>query len=235
MILSPNWLDLWIAKELAGYLKVHPLFDLGVQSAIAHNVLGGFWFGAALFILWMQGQKVGRSDLQLRLLTTLIGSTVAILIMLLAENLIHCPPPAHNPDLKSLFPSYIYMNTDPNSFPSQSTTLYSCVAAGIYSLHKATGWVLWVMVAVLVALPRMYMGGHYLSDIFTGFVIGMAGYAIARYFLEARLTAKIGPFLERKPRLQLLSEVIVFAWILQVAVEFKDVVWLKNILVFIVG
>jgi membrane-associated phospholipid phosphatase len=159
---------------------------------------------------------------------------LAILLMLLAGMLVHCPPPALHPKLTNLFPSYIYMNSDPNSFPSQSTTLYSSVAAGVYSLHKRTGRFLWLLVPICVALPRMYMGGHYFTDVVAGVAIGLAGYAIARNLLEARWTGRIEPLLEKNSHLRFLTEVIVFGWILQVTVEFKDVVWLKDILAYVV-
>ena len=235
MALSPTQLDLWIARELAGFLKLHPLFDLGVQSAIKHNVLGGFWFGGTLFIFWTQAQKKDRPDMQVRILTILAGSIVAILFTLLASAFISWPPPFHYTGLANLFPNYIYRNEDTNCFPSQSTTLYSSVAAGIYSLHKACGWVLWALVAVFVALPRMYVGGHYLSDVLAGVLLGLSGYAVARRFLETRLISNIDEFLNKGPRLGFLRESLVFIWIFEVTVEFKDVVWIRNMVKAILG
>jgi hypothetical protein len=61
-------------------------------------------------------------------------------------------------------------------------------------------------------------------------VLALASYSAARYLLEARALSKIGPFLDKRPRLQLLAEVLVFFWILQVTVEFRDVLWLKRVM-----
>jgi membrane-associated phospholipid phosphatase len=235
MALSPTQLDLWFARELAWFLKLHPLFYLGVLSAIRHNVLGGFWFGGALFIFWTQAQKKDRADMQVRILTILAGSLVAVLFMLIASALVTWPPPFRYSGLADLFPNYIYRNEDTNSFPSQSTTLYSSVAAGVYSLHKAFGWVLWVLVAVFVALPRMFVGGHYLTDVLAGALLGLAGYAVTRRFLETRLVSKMDEFLNKGPRLGFLREFFVFIWILEVTVEFKDVVWIRNAVKAILG
>lgn len=230
MLLSPTGPDLWVAKELLGFLKIHPLFDLAVQSMIRHNILGGFWFGAALFICWIQCTRRGESEIQLRIWTILIGSTLAILLTLLGGALISWPPPSRYPPLASLFPHYFEMNLNTNCFPSQSTALYGSIAAGVYSLHKASGWVLWTMVAVFVALPRMYVGGHYLTDVVVGVLLALAGYAAARYFLEAKLTSKIPLFFKKNPGLQYLREFLIFFWILQVSVEYREVSWAKLVL-----
>jgi hypothetical protein len=121
-------------------------------------------------------------------------------------------------------------NINSNSFPSQSTAVYAAVAAGIFSLHKIVGLILWVGVGLIVALPRLYLGGHYPSDVLVGSVLGLLGYFCARTFLEPSLS----PYLERLfgqsswPRVA--EELVVFVWILQTGVEFREVVWIKNIL-----
>jgi membrane-associated phospholipid phosphatase len=67
----------------------------------------------------------------------------------------------------------IYRNTDPHSFPSGHAArafLIAVVAAGL-----GPGWValaLWVW-APLVALARVAMGVHYVSDILAGFGVGV--------------------------------------------------------------
>ena len=224
----PTQLDIWLALRLAAFLGHHPLFDLSVQSAIRHNVLGGLWFGAALFLCWIQAARKGRRDIELRMLTVFIASALAIALTLVVGAVISCPPPIRYPSLAKLFPDYFDVSPSLSSFPSQSTALYAVVAAGIFSLHKGYGWLLWILVALGVALPRMYVGGHFLSDILAGLLVGLAGYATARQWLEPRWIARIQPFLEGRPRLQTLTDCLVFLWILQVAVEFRDAVWLKR-------
>lgn len=67
----------------------------------------------------------------------------------------------------------IYRNTDPHSFPSGHAArafMIAVIAAGL-----GPGWVallLWVW-APLVALARVAMGVHYVSDIVAGFVVGI--------------------------------------------------------------
>ena len=233
MSLTPTWFDLWLTAHLAGFLGRHPLFDLGVQGAINHHVLGGFWYAGAFFVLWLRGSQEGNEATRRRMLTILLGSLIAILLMLVAQALVVWPPPIYHPSLSSLYPRYIFTNPEGSSFPSQSVTVYGSLAAGIYSLHKAAGWFLWMGVVLLVGLPRIYVGGHYPTDVLAGIILGLAGYASARYLLEAWLVPRLEQVFTGRRWLRLLGEVIVFVWILQVAVGFRDVVWIRNCLGFL--
>jgi membrane-associated phospholipid phosphatase len=235
MATLPTGFDLWLANKLASLMPLHPQLDVGVQDAIRVNVLGGLWFGLVLFIWWNQSGRKGERKIQLRVLTILAGSVLAILFTLLAGTVISWPPPVHYPGLDGLYLGYLGPNPNSNSFPSQSVALYASIAAGIYSLQKAVGWVLWIMVAVFVAIPRMFVGGHFISDILAGLIMGLAGYWISRYLLESRLTSKVEQILNQTPLLQLLREAVFFIWMMQVSTEFKGVVWLKEVLESILG
>ena len=225
MLLSPTTLDLWISSKLAGFLGQYPLFDAAVQSAIRHNVLGGLWYGMALFVFWVRGKSSGQDRVQRRILTILVGSLIAILFSLLAERALSHLPPSRHPDLAGLFPNYMETNPNLNSFPSQSATVYTCIAAGIYSLNRPAGLLLWGAVALLVALPRMYVGGHYLSDVIAGLLLGLAGYIIARRGLEQPLVSRVERLMEGSATFRTAAEIVVFVWILQVAVEFREANW----------
>lgn len=229
MVTLPTRIDLWLARQMAGFFRLHGRLDVAVDSAMRHNILGGLWFGAVLFVCWVQAARKGQREVQLRILTTLVGSTLAILLTFVAGALLSWPPPINYPGLADLFPQYLAPNPNTNCFPSQSTALYSAVAAGVFSLHRVAGCVLWALVLTCIALPRMYVGGHFATDILVSLLLALASYAAARYLLEGRVLSKVGPFLDKRPRLQLLAEVLVFFWILQVTVEFRDVVWLKHV------
>jgi membrane-associated phospholipid phosphatase len=226
---SPDAIDLWLVSQLAHRLGACPRLDLLVQSAIVHNLLGGFWYGAALFVFWVRSNRMGQEAIRRRILTTLFGTGIAILFMLLAEKVFSWPPPMHFPALAHYYPHYIYFDPGANSFPSQSTTLYATVAAGIWSFERRTGWVLWIGVVLLVGLPRIYVGGHYPTDVAAGIVIGLAGYAMARKLFEPRLSSYGEGALVRGGWRGGALEVLVFGWILLIATEFRDVGWLTKL------
>ena len=219
-------LDFWLASQMATLWGSYPLFDRIIQTLIRHNVLGGLWYGMALFVFWVRGKSSGQDRVQRRILTILVGSLIAILFSLLAEHAVDHMPPSRHPDLAGLFPNYMETNPNLNSFPSQSTTVYTCIAAGIYSLNRPAGMLLWGALALLVALPRMYVGGHYLSDVIAGLILGLAGYIIARRGLEQPLVSRVERLMEGSATFRTAAEIVVFVWILQVAVGFREANWL---------
>jgi len=219
-------LDFWLASQMATLWGSYPLFDRIIQTLIRHNVLGGLWYGMALFVFWVRGKSSGQDRVQRRILTILVGSLIAILFSLLAERAVDHMPPSRHPDLAGLFPNYMETNPNLNSFPSQSTTVYTCIAAGIYSLNRPAGMLLWGALALLVALPRMYVGGHYLSDVIAGLILGLAGYIIARRGLEQPLVSRVERLMEGSATFRTAAEIVVFVWILQVAVGFREANWL---------
>lgn len=228
MFLSPTRFDIWLANLLAHLLKFHPLLDLAVQSGIGHEVLGGMGYAAALFVFWVQGSQPGNEVIRRRLLTTLMGSLIAVGLTIFAGTIITWQPPAHYRSLAFLYSQFMEANSNANSFPSQSTAVYAAVASGVYSLHRLTGSLLWAGVLLLVGLPRMYVGGHWTSDILAGLALGLTGYAAARYLLESTVVPYVDRVFRGSGWLQTLAEIVVFAWILQVALEFRDVVWARN-------
>jgi membrane-associated phospholipid phosphatase len=231
--LSPSHFDIRILTALARFLGRYPLLDRAVQSAIGHNALGGFAYAAALFVFWVEGLRAASEKTRLRVLTTLLGSALAIGFTIVAEKMASWPPPANNPLLASLYVNHFDQNPNTNSFPSQSTALYSTVAAGIYSLCRPLGAALWVGIPLIIVLPRLYVGGHYLSDVVAGFTLGVIAYYISRYLLGTAVVRRVEPFFERSNQLRILREFLVFCWILQVAVEFRDAVWIKNCLSYL--
>jgi hypothetical protein len=52
---------------------------------------------------------------------------------------------------------------------------------------------------------------------------------VARYALERPVIARFDALLERKPLLRLLGQLAVFAWIVQVTVEFRDAAWVVRV------
>lgn len=233
MVLSPTRFDTWVAALLAHSLGRHPLFDFAVQNGIRLNLFGGFWYAAALFVVWVQGRQPGNEPMRRRVLTILLGSLIATELTVLAGTVIAWPPPARDPSLALLYSQYVGPDSNTNSFPSQSTALYAAVATGVYSLHRFAGWLLCAGVLLLVALPRMYEGGHYASDVLAGLGLGLTGYAAARYLLESTLVPYVDRIFQGRGWLQALAEIAVFAWILQVALEFRDVVWARDSLKYL--
>jgi len=225
MSLPPSSLDIAIATFLAQLLGRHPLFDLGVQSMIRHGLLGGFWYACALFFLWLQVARENKDEVRLRVMTLITGSVITIGLTFLAASLVSWPPPHQYSELTNLFPNYIERNPTMNCFPSQSTAVYGSIAAGVYSVRKNLGLILWLALPVAVSLPRMYVGGHYFTDVVVGVALALIGYGIARYVLESRVISFVHRILNSRKSIQFVLDFLICVWILEVAVEFREVVW----------
>jgi len=198
-------------------------------------VLGGLAYRVTLFVFWIESTIRDDADTRQGVLTVLVATVLAIVLAIISGKLISWPPPARQPALAGLYANYIPENPNTNCFPSHSTAVYSAVAAGIYSLHKPLGWVLWIGVVVLVGLPRIYVGGHFPADILAAVILGIAAYSVGRHFFKTRCITRMEEIFNRQPWLRISYEVLVFCWILQVATEFRDLVWVKNCIRYFTG
>ncbi len=231
-------LDLWIADAMGSFMGRSRLFDLGVQSAIVHDILGGFWFALAVFVLWTVPGASASPQKAHRIATILIGSVFAVLLALFCGRLFGWLPPNRNPALAHFFPDYIFPNPNSNSFPSASTALYAAIAAGVFSISRPIGAALWALVFLAIGLPRMYVGGHYASDVIAGALVGLIGYLAVRSWIEpwlSRASSNFSAGSRRRRWLRIAAEIIVFIWIFQLAVEFREVLWATHILEFLLG
>ena len=227
MHLNPTAFDLWFIAKLAEEIARHPDFDEFVSQALKHNLLGGFWYGLAVFVFWLEGMRPGREKTRCRMLVGLLGTGLTIVLSLLAGLALAWPPPANYPALAHFYTDYSSPNPNSNCFPSMSTALYLAVAVGIYAENRTVGSILALLVPLIISLPRMYVGGHYPTDILAGLILGLAGPLIALRYFQPRLAPLIQKTLSVGWR-RVLLQTVVFVWILEIAVEFRDVTWLAH-------
>jgi membrane-associated phospholipid phosphatase len=225
VLVSPTRFDLWVMSHVASTLGKKPAFDQLVLDSIHSEILGGLSFAAVLFVLWVRAQG-DEPATRRRIVTIFIGSLLSVLLTLAAASVTSWPPPANHPQLAHLYPEYL-SNANTNSFPSQSTALYSAIAAGVWSISRPIGALLWFAVLACIALPRVYVGGHYPTDIVIGLALGIVGYWLAK---------PLEPLLPRLPVKALgrraiawIINLAMFAWILQVALEFGTVGWVRSV------
>jgi len=131
-------------------------------------------FLAALFML-------GKSPMGLRdfLLAALFIGAVAYLLSKLGNYFINSPRPFLLTGVPPLIPS----STD-NGFPSDHTLLLAFMAALIFLVSKRAS-ALFLALAVVVGLARVYAGVHHLLDVVGSLVI--VALALLLYLLVAEL------------------------------------------------
>jgi len=152
-----------IDAHLSDRLRVAEKPGLLRNIAIFFAHSGDSWFwGAALLILWWFGDAFWKPWS----ITELAGISVLAALVMSLKFIIRRRRPEGEW-------GGIYRNTDPHSFPSGHAArafMIALVATGL-----GPGWlalILWIW-APLVALARVSMGVHYVSDVVAGFVIGI--------------------------------------------------------------
>ena len=158
----------------------------------AHSGDSWFW-GAGLILIWLFGNPFWKQWSVVQL----AGISVLAALVLSLKFLVRRRRPEG--DWGS-----IYRNTDPHSFPSGHAArafMIALVAAGL-----GPGWcglALWIW-APLVALARVAMGVHYLSDIMAGLLVGV-GFGLVVLALHPLLLARMPFLLGALPPLPLYS------------------------------
>jgi undecaprenyl-diphosphatase len=131
-----------------------------VAIVLAHSGDSWFWW-AGLGLLWWLGGSIWRPWA----LTVLLSIIALAVIVLAIKFTIRRRRPEGDW-------GGIYRKTDPHSFPSGHAARVVLIA--ILALGLGPGWLALVICiwAPLVALARVAMGVHYLSDIVAGFGLG---------------------------------------------------------------
>ena len=222
----PTALDTSVVTALATWAGHHRFATYVVESGVHHAVFGGLVFAIALFLLWIRAVEHKDSQTKVRVATILGATLLAVIFCLVASKIWTVMPPNRTPGIMNLYPTGLGENPNSNCFPSFSTALYAAVAAGVASLSRRTGIALAFAIVLLVALPRIFLGGHYPSDVLVGGLLGVLAYVLVRV-VEPRLFPAWTNLLAREPAPP-LANLIVFLWIAQVLLEFRDVVWLRN-------
>jgi len=136
---------------------------------LAHSGDSWFW-GAALLLAWLFSNSFWRRWE----IVELVGISVLAALVMAIKFLVRRQRPEGEW-------GGIYRNTDPHSFPSGHAArsfLIAVIATGLSPAWLAL--ILWIW-APMVALARVAMGVHYVSDVVAGAIVGVA---FALFFLQ---------------------------------------------------
>ncbi len=159
-------------------------------------------------LLWFFWFKEGQEKLNTRriVIATVTGCIVAVLIARFANNLAPYQP---RPFANAALTHHAYIGLplqrnlslfDWNSFPSDHAALFFSLATGIFLISKTVGSFVFVYVLIFIALPRVYLGLHYPTDIFAGALLGIASTLICtRKFIINLYDEQCRKLLDRYP------------------------------------
>lgn len=177
--------DEFISRIMAALLGRAPGFDAFMLTVSGSNLLKGAVLIAAASCFWIApaegatpGNRIGlaadRATLASAMLASCIGEVIALAIAKLApfrlrpflqEDLhMHVPQSLHE-----LAPKMMQQS----SFPSDHAVLFFAMATGLWLVNRRAGWLAFGYVTTVIALPRLYLGLHFASDLIVGAMIGV--------------------------------------------------------------
>lgn len=195
-------------------------FDSAVFLLQGNHLLKGSLLVAALWLLW---GGAADSPRRMRVITTLLACFIAMAFARgLALVLPYRARPMHEPGLSFKLPHEQLSGALEgwSSMPSDHAALYMALAAGIWTISRPIGTLALLWAALMICLPRLYLGLHYPSDLAAGAAIGIASvWLCTRPALERQLAAPMLAWRSAQPGLFLA---VMFLVTLQIATVFES-------------
>jgi len=171
-----NVFDTAILEFLNQFSRLSWTFDSLIKFISGNHLAKG---GVLILILWWAWFRVSKDQALVRvhLISTLISCFIG---MVIAKSLALTLPfrfrPLHVEDLNLVLPYGVNQSALEgwSSFPSDHSVLFYALAIGMFYVSRTTGILAIVYTTLLIALPRVYLGLHYPTDIIAGIIIGLA-------------------------------------------------------------
>jgi undecaprenyl-diphosphatase len=194
-------LDVAILLFFNRAVGISPTFDRGLGIVSEWSFVRA---GALVAIVWW-AWIAGRDSLtRRRILAGLAGVTLATALSKIIQMTIfvHYRPFHQAHELGLTLPRGILINWGhSSSFPSDTATMYCALAMVIYGISRKAGVLAFVWVALVIALPRIYLTFHFPSDVVAGAALGIGTvWALQRFSLGWAVWRKALWFEMRAPQ-----------------------------------
>jgi len=218
--MQPTRVDQWIIQSLR-FVQAKPFWVEAIETLSYSPFSNGLVYATPLFLLLESSQGSRRGLVDRTILTILAATVIGTLGSLLLRRWVRWPAPASDPGLASVyapqFREYFRVHPNPNSFPSDSAMLYFTVVLGTYVLSHWLSTALLVWLMIFVAPAKIFVGGHYATDVLVGLLLGLLAYSLSAWLMTACL--RPGTAFTHSGLLSLLE----FCWLFEVGNELRDV------------
>lgn len=178
-----NNFDLTLLSALNQFAHMWQNFDRFVVLIQYNNLFKGGVILPFVYYVWF---KADLNSVKRRYLIAMLLSTLPAELMarLMAKTLPFRFRPIHDINI-NFFPPF---NMDLNileghsSFPSDHAVLFFCLSTGLLFCSKRLGTFALLYTLIFIALPRIYLGLHYPTDIMAGAAIGIIFLPLLRAF-----------------------------------------------------
>lgn len=169
-----NAFDTSVAQYVNQFVGLYPHFDAAVAFVSRNDLFKGGMLCPILWLLWA-GNDRGVEERRVRIISLIWACFVAlVLARILAVVLPFRVRPQHDPQLGLTLPHG--MNPDAlsswSSLPSDHAALFMALSVGLWFVSRRWGIIAMAYSAVVILLPRLYLGLHYPNDLLVGAGVG---------------------------------------------------------------
>jgi len=157
----------WLHSLAGGSWK----FDYVIYQISDNNLLKGALFLSVLWWWWFV-DSAKQDQNRRRVISIVFACLLAVGINQLVQVLVPYRPRPYKVGLQGISFPYDLGLHHSNSFPSDHATLFFALGTGLFYLSWRAGLIGLLYAALVICLPRVYLGLHYPTDIIGGAVIG---------------------------------------------------------------